>query len=130
MNGVICITEAMEICDNDEEFFQEMVELMREDLASCLNLLARAFQGNDATQTREVAHRVKGQAANMAAKDLWEKSKKVEDAAKLGFCTRTEYLHLVLSIKEFVRCTRNARPAVHRLVKECLQKSKVPKVCP
>mgnify|MGYP005643231301 CR=1 FL=1 len=49
----------------------------------------------------------KRQAANMAAKDLIGKSKKVEDAAKLGFCTKMEYLRLILSIKEFVRCTRD-----------------------
>ncbi|CAN0533183.1 unnamed protein product, partial [Ectocarpus sp. 12 AP-2014] len=59
------------------------------------------------SRTREVAHRVKGQAANMAAKDLMLKSKKVEDAAKIGFCTKTEYLRLVLSMKEFVRHTKD-----------------------
>lgn len=108
MEKVISIKEALEICDDDEEFFREMVGIMRDDLLICLDLLAQAFTNNDPTQTREVAHRVKGQAANMAAKDLWKKSKKVEDAAKLGFCTKMEYLCLILTIKEFLRCTREA----------------------
>ena len=96
----------METCDNDEEFFQEMIVTMREDLVECLDLLAQAFDQKNSTQMREVAHRVKGQAANMAAKDLWAKSKKVEDGAKIGSYTKTEYLQLILSIKEFLRCTQ------------------------
>ncbi|CAM9107505.1 unnamed protein product [Ectocarpus sp. 12 AP-2014] len=107
MENVVCVKEAIEMCDNDEEFMKEMVALMRDDVSMCLNLLPRAFTENDPTQTRELAHRVKGQAANMAAKDLWGKAKRVEDAAKLGFCTRTEYLHLILSMQEFVRFTRD-----------------------
>lgn len=108
MEKVISMGEAMEICGDDEEFFEELVQLMREDLVECADLLANAYNTNDPIKTREVAHRVKGQAANMAAKDLWQKSKKVEDAAKNGFCTKNEYLRLILSIKEFQRCTRDA----------------------
>ena len=104
------VKEALEMCDDDEEFMKEMVVLMRDDIVSCENFLAQAFMENDPTRTREVSHRVKGQAANMAAKELWEKSSKVEDAAKLGFCTKTEYLQLILSMKEFVRCTRKVCP--------------------
>lgn len=107
MEKVISIKEAMEICDNDQDFFQELLGIMREDVEECLDLLSKAFVDNDPQHTREIAHRVKGQAANMAAKDLWEKSKKVEDAAKIGFCTRNEYLYLILSMKEFLRCTRD-----------------------
>lgn len=107
MESVLCVKEEMEICDNDEEFMKEMVGLMRDDVVACMDLLANAFNGNNPTQTADVAHRVKGQAANMAAKDLFAKSKKVEDAAKVGFCTKTEYLHLILSMKEFMRCTRD-----------------------
>ena len=107
LSNVIYVKEAMEMCDNDEEFMREMVGVMREDMASCQNLLAKAFMDNNPVKTREVAHRVKGQAAMLAAKDLAETSTKVEDAAKSGFCTKTEYLLLMLSMKEFVRCTRN-----------------------
>lgn len=106
MENVLCMKETLAMCDNDEEFVKEMVGLMRDDIIECLSLLAEAFDDNNPSQTREVAHRVKGQAANMAAKDLMLKSKKVEDAAKIGFCTKMEYLSLVLSMKEFVRCTK------------------------
>lgn len=108
MEKVVCVDEAIEICGDDEEFFKELIQLMREDLVDCADSLANAYNTNDPLKTREVAHRVKGQAANMAAKDLWQKSKKVEDAAKNGFCTKNEYLLLTLSIKEFLRCTRDA----------------------
>ncbi|CAN0459610.1 unnamed protein product [Ectocarpus sp. 8 AP-2014] len=107
MENVLCVKEAVAMCDNDEKFMIEMIGLMRDDIAECLSLLAVAFNDNDSARTREIAHRVKGQAASMAAKDLMVKSKKVEDAAKNGFCTKTEYLSLVLSMKEFVRCTRD-----------------------
>lgn len=107
MEKVLCVEEAVEMCDNDRPFMEEMVGLMRDDVVLCIDLLAKAFADNSPTRTREVAHRVKGQAATMAAKDLWEKGKKVEDAATIGFCTRTEYLNLMLSMKEFVRCTKD-----------------------
>ncbi|CBN80413.1 Hpt domain protein, EsV-1-113 [Ectocarpus siliculosus] len=107
MENVLCIQETVAMCDNDEIFMKEMVVLMRNDIVECLSLLAEAFNNNNPARTREVAHRVKGQAASMAAKDLMLHSKKVEDAAKIGFCTKTEYLSLVLSMKEFVRCTRD-----------------------
>ncbi|CAM9465391.1 unnamed protein product [Ectocarpus sp. 13 AM-2016] len=107
MENVLCVKEALEMCDDDGEFLKEMVALVRDDIVECLSLLAEAFGDNDSSRTREVAHRVKGQAANMAAKDLMLKSKKVEDAAKIGFCTKTEYLRLVLSMKEFVRHTKD-----------------------
>ncbi|AAK14531.1 unnamed protein product [Ectocarpus sp. 4 AP-2014] len=107
MEKVLCVKGALEMCDNDEEFLKEMVGLMRDDIMKCLSLLAEAFDDNDSSRTREVAHRVKGQAAMLAAKDLLLQSKKVEDAAKIGFCTKTEYLSLVLNMKEFVRCTKD-----------------------
>lgn len=107
METVICIKEATELCDDDEEFMKEMVRVMRGDIISCENLLAKAFMENNPVQVREVAHRVKGQAAMLAAKDLREKSKTVEDAAKVVACTKMEYLLLMLSMKDFVRCTRD-----------------------
>lgn len=107
MEKVISVHEAMKICDDDKEFFKELVGLMREDLKECLDILPQALSNNDSKQMREVAHRIKGQAANMAANDLCKKSKTVEDSSKLGFCTKNEYLQLVLSIKEFLRCTRD-----------------------
>ncbi|CAM9094810.1 unnamed protein product [Ectocarpus sp. 12 AP-2014] len=106
MERVISIKEAAELCDNDDEFLKELIGLMREDLKCCLELLPKAFADNNPVQTKEVAHRIKGQAANLAAKDLFEKSRKVEDAAKTGMCTKSEYLLLILSIQEFLRCTR------------------------
>lgn len=107
MEKVICIEEATELCDGDEEFMKEMVRVMREDIISCQNLLAKAYMENNTVQVREVAHRVKGQAAMLAAEDLREKSKTVEDAAKVVACTKTEYLLLMLSMKKFVQCTQD-----------------------
>lgn len=101
--------EAMKMCDDDEEFFEELVGLMHQDIKECLDILPQALSDNDSKQMREVAHRIKGQAANMGAKDLCEKSKTVEDSSKLGFCTKNEYLQLMLSMKEFLRCTRDSQ---------------------
>ncbi len=106
MERVISLNEAKQICDNDEEFLNEMITLMRQDMFRCLTLLAKAFNAGDTTQMRQVAHRIKGQSASLAATKLWRTSKNAEDAAKLGFCTKMEYLCLILSVKEFIRCTR------------------------
>lgn len=103
MENVISVAAAMEMCDDDEDFLKEMIEIMRDDIFACEDL----FRQKDTTHIKEVSHRVKGQAACLGAKDLWEKSKKLEDAAKDICVTRTEYLQLMLSMKEFVRCTRN-----------------------
>jgi HPt (histidine-containing phosphotransfer) domain-containing protein len=106
MENVISLNACLEMCDNDKEFMEEMIDLMRDDVKVCLNLLAKAFTDHDRTELRNVSHRIKGQAANMAAEELCEMAKKVEDAAKNGFCTKIEYLMLILSAKNFLRCTR------------------------
>ena len=56
---------------------------------------------------RNVAHRVKGEAATIAAKSLKEAAKRVEDSANEGYITKLEYLGLILSIQEFIKHTRN-----------------------
>lgn len=109
MEKVISIKDAMQMCDNDRMFFEELVGIMREDVEVCLDLVAQAFRSKDSTQMRDVSHRVKGQAASMCANDLWKTSGKVEQSAKLGFLTRAEYLCMILSMKNFLRCTRSVR---------------------
>ncbi|CAN0330627.1 unnamed protein product [Ectocarpus sp. 12 AP-2014] len=100
MENVICVAEAMERCGNDEQFMIEMVGIMRDDLLKCLNLLADAYNGLDTNKTiRDVSHRVKGQAANMAAKPLWDQSRKLETAPKANCVTRSDYIGLILRIK-------------------------------
>jgi len=106
IEDVISVTECMNMCDNDEEFMRELLDVMRDDLLECLDLLANAFADSDREQMRNVAHRIKGQSANMAAKPLHEIAKKVEDAAKTGNVTKTEYLCLIQTIKEFHECTK------------------------
>ena len=107
---VISVSECMKMCDNDEEFMNELVAIMRDDLLECLDLLANAFADKDREQMRELAHRVKGQAANLAAKPLFEIAKKVENAAKTGNVTKNEYLFFIQKIKEFNRCTLPTSP--------------------
>jgi len=105
MEKVICIKEAMDICCNDKEFFNEMVILLREDLNICLQLLEKAYDKQDHGELESISHRIKGQADNMASKDLSEKSKKVNYTAKLCLFDKAEYLELVSSINNFLRYT-------------------------
>ncbi|CAM9204439.1 unnamed protein product [Pylaiella littoralis] len=112
MDKVISIPEAMAMCDNDDDFFEELVEVMREDVLECSTLVASAYANNDPDALRQVAHRVKGQAASMAAKALRDASRKVEDASKNGSCTKTEYLQLMSAAQDFLRHTAKKKKSL------------------
>lgn len=107
MKEVMNITKAIEQCDNDEEFMREMVELFREDLQECIDLLDKAFHENDLTQLKELSHRIKGQAATLAAEDLLKISRSIEHASSCGDVRKDDYVKLVDAINVFLDKTSN-----------------------
>ena len=98
MENIFCVKKAIEQCDNDEEFMHEMVGLFRDDLQECIELLTSAFKENNFKELKELSHRIKGQAATLAANDLFEKSKSLEQEV----FSETKYNDLMKSIKEFL----------------------------
>lgn len=107
MENVISIKECMERFDSDAEFMNEMIVLMREDVIECSHVVSKAYGENDTVGLRNVAHRIKGQAATISANPLMKASKRVEDSANAGFVTKLEYLGLVMRIQEFIRNTKD-----------------------
>ena len=102
MECVLVVTEAIERCDNDEEFLMEMVSLFRDDLVECKPLLAVAYQDRNLGTLQEISHRIKGQASMLAAKDLYKKAQVVEHASKTCTLVEHEFNQLKTSIDEFL----------------------------
>lgn len=99
--------KAIEQCDNDEEFMLEMLDLFREDLQDCINLLNEAFQKSDYTQLKELSHRIKGQAATLAANDILEISTSVELASGANNVLEKDFLKFLNTIQVFLNKTSN-----------------------
>ena len=99
MEKVISVKECMEMCDSDVEFMKEMIVLTREDLIECSHIVSNAYNCNDTMGLRNVAHRVKGEAATIAAKSLTEAAKRVEDSANDPVPANIELLKPLLSNK-------------------------------
>ena len=109
MECVLVVTEAMERCGNDEEFLMEMISLFRDDLLECTHLLGVAYRNKKSIQLREISHRIKGQAAMLAATDLCEKAEVVEHASKTCTLVEHEYKQLLVSIDEFLLKTSDIK---------------------
>ena len=107
MENVISVKECMEMFDSDVEFMKEMIVLMREDMVECSAIVSKTYNDNDTMGLKNMAHRIKGQAAMVSANSLRDAAKKVENSANAGGVTTLEYLGLVLKIKEFIRNTRD-----------------------
>lgn len=107
MDDVICTKTFLSTFGEDDRFMKEMIIYMRADMNECSDLLASAHREKNSDAVRKIAHRVKGQAANIFAKKLHFVSSKLEDASTQMCYTRNEYLMLVLAINHFVRCTKS-----------------------
>lgn len=96
----------MKAFDSDVEFMNEMIVLMREDMIECSRILSKAYEEHDRVGLKNVAHRIKGQAAQMVATPLLKEASRVEDSSREGFVTKLEYLSLVLRLQEFIKHAR------------------------
>jgi len=106
IESVICIRDLLELCGSDQDFVKEIIGLTREELREDLVCLKQAFTSKNFKELKNISHKIKGEAANMMARNLREKSESVETNSNKGSCSETEYNTLVSSIEEFLRCTR------------------------
>ena len=113
MENVISIKKCVDMFDSDVEFMTEIIVLMRQDMVECLTIVSSAYNDNDTKGLQNVAHRIKGQAATIAADPLMKISKTVEDSARTGYTTRMEYLTLILRIKDFIKNTKHVRNKIY-----------------
>jgi len=86
--------------------FWSLIERMYISSDDSLVCLKQAFTSKNFKELKNISHKIKGEAANMMARNLREKSESVETNSNKGSCSETEYNTLVSSIEEFLRCTR------------------------
>lgn len=96
----------MKAFDSDVEFMNEMIVLMREDMIECSRILSKTYEEHDTVGLKNVAHRIKGQAAQLVAIPLKKEASRIEDSARAGFVTKLEYLCLVMRLQEFIKHTK------------------------
>lgn len=73
---------ALELCDDDEELFLEIVEAYLEDAAEHSRQLLHALEAGDAHEVEERAHALKGASANICAGPVREAARQLEQAGR------------------------------------------------
>lgn len=74
--------DAMSRVEGDEQLLRQMVELFLEDAPRSIETLQAALRQEDCEQMVKCAHALKGSAANVGAKAIWNAALQVEMAAR------------------------------------------------
>ncbi len=81
-DDVVDLNEVLERVENDRELLVEIIEIFLEDYPGKMNDLQDALSKKDFNQTREIAHSLKGAAANISAKKIAALFLELEDMGK------------------------------------------------
>ena len=93
---------ALELCDDDEELFLEIVVAYLEDAIEHSRQLLFALEAGDAHEVEERAHALKGASANICAGPVREAALQLERAGRNKDLSQTPQLYKVFK-KEFQR---------------------------
>ena len=93
---------ALELCDDDEELFLEIVEAYFEDAIEHSRQLLYALEAGDAHEVEERAHALKGASANICAGPVREAALQLERAGRSKDLSQAPQLYKVFKI-EFER---------------------------
>ena len=93
---------ALELCDDDEELFLEIVGAYLEDASEHSRQLLFALQAGDAHEVEERAHALKGASANICAGPVREAAGQLERAGRNKDLSQAPQLYSVFK-KEFQR---------------------------
>ncbi len=93
---------ALELCDDDEELFLEIVEAYLEDAAKHSEQLLYALEAGDAHEVEERAHALKGASSNICAGPVREAALHLERAGRNKDLSQAPQLYKVFKI-EFQR---------------------------
>ncbi len=93
---------ALELCDDDEELFLEIVEAYFEDATEHSRQLLYALEAGDAHEVEERAHALKGASANICAGPVQEAALQLERASRNKDLTQAPQLYKVFKT-EFKR---------------------------
>lgn len=93
---------ALELCDDDEELFLEIVEAYFEDAVVHSRQLLYALEAGDAHEVEERAHALKGASANICAGPVQEAASQLERAGRNKDLSQAPQLYKVFKT-EFKR---------------------------
>lgn len=93
---------ALELCDDDEELFLEIVVAYLEDAMEHSRQLLFALEAGDAHEVEERAHAIKGASANICAGPVREAALQLERAGRNKDLSQAPQLYSVFN-KEFQR---------------------------
>jgi HPt (histidine-containing phosphotransfer) domain-containing protein len=93
---------ALELCDDDEELFLEIVEAYFEDAIVHSRQLLYALEAGDAHEVEERAHALKGASANICAGPVQEAASQLERAGRNKDLSQAPQLYKVFKT-EFKR---------------------------
>ena len=93
---------ALELCDDDEELFLEIVGAYLEDASEHSRQLLFALEAGDAHEVEERAHALKGASANICAGPVREAPNQLERAGRNKDLSQAPQLYSVFK-KEFQR---------------------------
>ena len=93
---------ALELCDDDEELFLEIVVAYLEDAIKHSRQLLFAWEAEDAHEVEERAHPLKGASANICAGPVREAAPQLERAGRNKDLSQAPQLYRVFD-KEFQR---------------------------
>ena len=102
---------ALELCDDDEELFLEIVAAYFEDATEHSRQLLYALEAGDAHEVEERAHALKGASANICAGPVREAALQLERAGRSKDLSQAPQLYKVFK-KEFQRLMEYLKPLV------------------
>ncbi len=101
-NPAINEKAALALCDGDEEFFHEILQVFISDAITHLEKLKNAIKNNDVDFTQRHAHALKGASGNICADHFKSLATQIERAAKNKELSQTDLLYADL-YKEYFR---------------------------
>ena len=104
---------ALELCDDDEELFLEIVEAYLEDAIEHSRQLLYALEAGDAHEVEERAHALKGASANICAGPVREAALQLERAGRNKDLSQAPKLYKVFKVEfqrllEYLKSLRSA----------------------
>ena len=82
--AVLDVDELMERCLGHLDFLERILGKFQKHFAQDLDLLAEGVEAEDAERIAQVAHRLKGAAANVAAAGLRDQAAEIERLGRAG----------------------------------------------
>ena len=79
---IIDLEDVLRRIEGDKELLVELIEIFLEDCPPKLEQVKNFLDQKNVTMLQEVAHSVKGAAANIGAKKMWDTFKEIDAAAK------------------------------------------------